>query len=98
MGDIADYYAMQELTSMSEQEWEEAYGNPDQYKNLPREICWTSGDGTKTPVSEMSDTHIKNIINLIRLHAINFSHPKLGQEWYDLFTKELKKRNVNGSI
>ena len=53
-----------------------------------RSKIWTTKDGTKIPVKDMTDSHIQNIINLIkRKDKRDYYLP-----WLKVFEEELENR------
>ena len=56
-------------------------------KEIAAQKIWTTSSGMKIPVSEMSDLHIKNVINFIKRDR----HELL--PWIDVLEEELKRRS-----
>ena len=51
---------------------------------------WTTKDGTKIPVRDMTDSHIQNTINLIkRMDKYDYYLP-----WLKVFEEELRDRKL----
>ena len=61
-------------------------------KKIAAQKIWTTSSGMEIPVSEMSDLHIKNIINFIKRDR----HELL--PWIDVLEEELKRRGETDEI
>ena len=73
MGDIADYYRNQEL----DKEFN--------YYQRIEEPIWTCKDGTQIAISDMTNNHIINAINMV-------NHNLTSKKSFQILAKELKNR------
>lgn len=69
-------------------DWDSEYAFERDYPfGMPatKNPVWTTKNGTKIPVSKMTDDHIKNCMSMVGMDDI----------WYEVFDAELKRRITN---
>lgn len=56
------------------------------------EANWITRDGNKIAVSDMTESHIENTIQAIKLGKIVFKSKKVSEAWIDVLAMELLAR------
>jgi hypothetical protein len=77
MGDISDYYV------------EKSIGGEIYYSRKEDYSKWTMRNGTKIRISNMTNEHLINTLNMINRNAPN------GEDWFDAITKEAERRKLS---
>jgi hypothetical protein len=98
MGDIAEYYM--DLAMEQDAQWQaERYFIAEAVKNMEKKymmgvLSWTTIEGEKILVQNLSDKHLENCIAFQKRK----DKEEVGDKWLELLGYELKKRNATKAL
>ena len=90
MGDGADYLMEMEMLDMVDYDVFEVKTLEETIEERCDDDIWTMRDGSTIPIARMSDTHIKNSLNMITRRGL-----KHLQFYIILFHEELERRGYD---